>query len=120
MTVSNRTVRAPRPRPDPGGDQDRGLRRGVFTSSSTVRNLVGIAGKLHARTIVAYIGPQTAETAREIGLRVDVQPEEAGVPALVDALAAHAPGSAPKALSPRPGRSRPAAADPTRPAERKH
>jgi uroporphyrinogen III methyltransferase/synthase len=62
----------------------------VFTSSSTVRNLVGIAGKPHARTIVACIGPQTAETAREFGLRVDVQPDEARVPALVDALAAHA------------------------------
>lgn len=61
-----------------------------FTSSSTVRNLVGIAGKPHTRTIVACIGPQTAETAREFGLRVDVQPEEARVPALVDALAAHA------------------------------
>ncbi|MEO6089855.1 MAG: uroporphyrinogen-III synthase, partial [Umezawaea sp.] len=61
-----------------------------FTSSSTVRNLVGIAGKPHARTLVACIGPQTAETAREFGLRVDVQPEEANVPALVDALAQHA------------------------------
>ena len=45
-----------------------------FTSSSTVRNLVGIAGKPHARTIVACIGPKTAETAAEFGLRVDVQP----------------------------------------------
>ncbi|MGM1062557.1 uroporphyrinogen-III synthase [Saccharothrix sp. Mg75] len=61
-----------------------------FTSSSTVRNLVGIAGKPHARTLVACIGPQTAETAREFGLRVDVQPEDANVPALVDALAQHA------------------------------
>jgi uroporphyrinogen III methyltransferase / synthase len=61
-----------------------------FTSSSTVRNLVGIAGKPHARTIVAVIGPQTAATAVEFGLRVDVQPEHATVPALVDALAEHA------------------------------
>ncbi|TQM82353.1 uroporphyrinogen III methyltransferase/synthase [Saccharothrix saharensis] len=61
-----------------------------FTSSSTVRNLVGIAGKPHTRTLVACIGPQTAETAREFGLRVDVQPEDANVPALVDALAQHA------------------------------
>jgi uroporphyrinogen III methyltransferase/synthase len=61
-----------------------------FTSSSTVRNLVGIAGKPHARTLVACIGPKTAETAREFGLRVDVQPEFAQVPALVDALAEHA------------------------------
>ncbi|MDL9936108.1 bifunctional uroporphyrinogen-III C-methyltransferase/uroporphyrinogen-III synthase [Gordonia sp. ABSL1-1] len=61
-----------------------------FTSSSTVRNLVGIAGKPHARTIVACIGPKTAETATEFGLRVDVQPETASIPDLVDALAEHA------------------------------
>jgi uroporphyrinogen III methyltransferase/synthase len=61
-----------------------------FTSSSTVRNLVGIAGKPHTRTLVACIGPKTAETAHEFGLRVDVQPEVAQIPALVDALAAHA------------------------------
>ena len=61
-----------------------------FTSSSTVRNLVGIAGKPHARTIVACIGPKTAETAAEFGLRVDVQPETAAVAPLVEALAEHA------------------------------
>jgi uroporphyrinogen III methyltransferase/synthase len=61
-----------------------------FTSSSTVRNLVGIAGKPHARTLVACIGPKTAETAVEFGLRVDVQPEHANIPHLVDALAEHA------------------------------
>jgi uroporphyrinogen III methyltransferase/synthase len=61
-----------------------------FTSSSTVRNLVGIAGKPHTRTLVSVIGPKTAETAHEFGLRVDVQPSEAQIPALVDALAEHA------------------------------
>jgi uroporphyrinogen III methyltransferase / synthase len=61
-----------------------------FTSSSTVRNLVGIAGKPHARTIVACIGPKTAETAAEFGLRVDVQPETAAAGPLVEALAEHA------------------------------
>ncbi|MEI4279325.1 uroporphyrinogen-III synthase [Klenkia terrae] len=61
-----------------------------FTSSSTVRNLVGIAGKPHARTVVAVIGPATAASATEFGLRVDVQPETAAVGPLVDALAAHA------------------------------
>ena len=61
-----------------------------FTSSSTVRNLVGIAGKPHTRTLVACIGPKTAETAAEFGLRVDVQPETAAVGPLVDALAEHA------------------------------
>lgn len=61
-----------------------------FTSSSTVRNLVGIAGKPHARTLIACIGPRTAETAAEFGLRVDVQPDNADVIELVEALAAHA------------------------------
>jgi uroporphyrinogen III methyltransferase/synthase len=67
-----------------------GFQAVCFTSSSTVRNLVGIAGKPHARTVVACIGPQTAATAREFGLRVDVQPAAATVPALVDALAEYA------------------------------
>jgi uroporphyrinogen III methyltransferase/synthase len=58
-----------------------------FTSSSTVRNLVGIAGKPHARTVVSVIGPATAASATEFGLRVDVQPETAAVGPLVDALA---------------------------------
>src|SRR4051794_27390297 len=71
-----------------------GFQAVCFTSSSTVRNLVGIAGKPHARTVVACIGPQTAATAREFGLRVDVQPEAATVTALVDALAAHATAKA--------------------------
>jgi uroporphyrinogen III methyltransferase/synthase len=86
-----RTVRAaPPPAPIREAIKTGGFDAVCFTSSSTVRNLVGIAGKPHARTIVACIGPQTAETAREFGLRVDVQPSEARVPALVDALAAHA------------------------------
>jgi uroporphyrinogen III methyltransferase/synthase len=86
-----RTVRAaPPPAPIREAIKTGGFDAVCFTSSSTVRNLVGIAGKPHARTIVACIGPQTAETAREFGLRVDVQPEEARIGALVDALAAHA------------------------------
>ena len=60
-----------------------------FTSGSTVKNLVGIAGKPHARTIIACIGPMAAATAREYGLRVDVMPERAGITDLVDALADH-------------------------------
>ena len=70
-----RTVRAaPPPAPIREAIKTGGFDAVCFTSSSTVRNLVGIAGKPHARTIVACIGPQTAETAREFGLRVDVQP----------------------------------------------
>ncbi|MDN4171762.1 uroporphyrinogen-III synthase [Nocardioides sp. SOB77] len=59
----------------------------VFTSSSTVRNLVGIAGKPHPSTIIAVIGPQTAKTAEEHGLRVDVMAPKPDVEVLVDALA---------------------------------
>ncbi|MGI4893772.1 MAG: uroporphyrinogen-III synthase [Janthinobacterium lividum] len=59
----------------------------VFTSSSTVRNLVGIAGKPHPSTVVACIGPATAKTAEEHGLRVDVLAAEPSADALVEALA---------------------------------
>ena len=59
----------------------------VFTSSSTVRNLVGIAGKPHPSTVIAVIGPATAKTAEEHGLRVDVLASKPDVEVLVDALA---------------------------------
>ena len=61
----------------------------VFTSSSTVRNLVGIAGKPHPASIIACIGPATAKTAKEHGLRVDVLPEDASIESLINALATH-------------------------------
>ena len=61
----------------------------VFTSSSTVRNLVGIAGKPFTTTVIACIGPETAKTAQEHGLRVDVLAAEPSVPALVAALASY-------------------------------
>jgi uroporphyrinogen III methyltransferase/synthase len=60
----------------------------VFTSSSTVRNLVGIAGKPHTSTVIAAIGPATAKTAEEHGLRVDVMSPEPSIEALTEALAA--------------------------------
>ena len=59
----------------------------LFTSSSTVRNLVGIAGKPHASTVIACIGPATAKTAEEHGLRVDVLAPTPSVAALAEALA---------------------------------
>lgn len=64
----------------------------VFTSSSTVRNLVGIAGKPHATTVVACIGPATAKTAEEHGLQVDVLAPEPSADALVQALAEYGAG----------------------------
>ncbi len=59
----------------------------VFTSSSTVRNLVGIAGKPHSNTVIATIGPATAKTCEEHGLRVDVLAPRASALELADALA---------------------------------
>jgi len=59
----------------------------AFTSSSTVRNLIGIAGKPHASTVIACIGPQTAKTAEEHGLRVDVLAPTPSIESLVEALA---------------------------------
>jgi uroporphyrinogen III methyltransferase/synthase len=59
----------------------------VFTSSSTVRNLVGIAGKPHASTVIAAIGPATAKACEEHGLRVDVLAAKPSAEQLVDALA---------------------------------
>jgi uroporphyrinogen III methyltransferase/synthase len=59
----------------------------LFTSSSTVRNLVGIAGKPHTSSIIAVIGPATAKTAEELGLRVDVMAAEPSAAALAEGLA---------------------------------
>ncbi len=86
-----RTVRAAPPKVETrealkGGGFDAVL----FTSSSTVRNLVGIAGKPHDSTVLAAIGPQTKATAEELGLRVDVLAAKADVTSLVDGLAEYA------------------------------
>lgn len=73
------------------------LRAGVdvitFTSSSTVRYFFALLGA-EARTIVdnaliACIGPITAQTARELGLRVDLVAEEYTARGLIAALAKH-------------------------------
>ncbi|MDO5033107.1 uroporphyrinogen-III synthase [Corynebacterium sp.] len=88
--VAYRTVRAAPPAPEIRDMiKTGGFDAVTFTSPSTVRNLVGIAGKPHARTIIGCIGPSTQAAAEELGLRVDVVPEVADVPSLVDALAAH-------------------------------
>jgi uroporphyrinogen III methyltransferase/synthase len=67
----------------------------TFTSSSTVRNFATAIGSEAiasmarlSRPLVACIGPITAETARELGLRVDVVPAAYTADALADALAA--------------------------------
>jgi uroporphyrinogen III methyltransferase/synthase len=83
-----RTVRAaPPPAPVRDAIKSGKFDAVVFTSSSTVRNLVGIAGKPHAATVIAAIGPATAKTAEEHGLRVDVMAPNPSVEELVESLA---------------------------------
>ena len=69
----------------------------TFTSSSTVRNLVEMLGR--SRTVlessfISCIGPITAATCRELGLRVDLEATEHTVEGLVDALTNHFAGGA--------------------------
>ncbi len=88
-----RTVRAaPPPAPIREAIKGGGFDAVLFTSSSTVRNLVGIAGKPHAVTAIGVIGPQTAKTAAEFGLRVDVTAPTPSMAALVDAMAEYGAG----------------------------
>jgi uroporphyrinogen III methyltransferase/synthase len=83
-----RTVRAaPPPAPTRDAIKTGKFDAVVFTSSSTVRNLVGIAGKPHPSTVIAAIGPATAKTCEEHGLRVDVLAPQPSVEALAQALA---------------------------------
>lgn len=85
-----RTVRAaPPPAPIREAIKTGGFDAVLFTSSSTVRNLIGIAGKPHAATVIACIGPQTASTAEEHGLTVDVLAERPNVSVLACNLAEH-------------------------------
>ena len=63
----------------------------TFTSSSTVRNLMAVAGDGFApEARVVSIGPVTSETAREAGLEVHVEAERHDIDGLVDALLADA------------------------------
>jgi uroporphyrinogen III methyltransferase/synthase len=66
----------------------------TFTSPSAIRNFAKIYGAdqvadLLKNTVVATIGPVTADAARQLGIPVTIQPKTYTVPALVDAIAAH-------------------------------
>jgi hydroxymethylbilane synthase len=59
----------------------------TFTSSSTVRHFVdAMPGALADRVRIACIGPITAQTARDLGLRVDIIAQEYTTRGLVDAI----------------------------------
>jgi uroporphyrinogen III methyltransferase/synthase len=67
----------------------------TFTSSSTVRNLAALLDndvECLGKPLVACIGPITAQTARELGLRVDVEAAEHTILGLVRALRERASG----------------------------
>ncbi len=60
----------------------------TFTSSSTVHNFVALADEEEKLKSLRYaaIGPITAATAAEYGLRVVVQPSKSTIPDLVEAI----------------------------------
>jgi uroporphyrinogen III methyltransferase / synthase len=73
---------------------DRQIDAVTFTSASTVRNFVRILGAEQAAdllrtTVVASIGPVTAEAAQQLDIATNVMPARYTVPDLVDALVEH-------------------------------
>jgi uroporphyrinogen III methyltransferase/synthase len=73
---------------------DRQIDAVTFTSASTVRNFCAIIGRDQAAdllrsTVVASIGPVTAEAAQQLGIVTTVMPQRYTIAELVDALVAH-------------------------------
>jgi uroporphyrinogen-III synthase len=85
-----------RPSPEAFAELRAGVDVITFTSSSTVRNFFALLGDdaqtLAAHALIACIGPITAGTAREMGLRVDLQASEYTVGGLLSVLEAHYAG----------------------------
>jgi uroporphyrinogen III methyltransferase/synthase len=80
-------------RPAPGEDDAEALAGAdavTFTSSSTVKGFLELAGPERVPAVVACIGPVTAGTARQAGIRVDVVAPVHTADGLVDALVAWA------------------------------
>lgn len=74
----------------------------AFTSSSTVRNFLALAGKQAPGRLdgvkLASIGPVTSATLREHGLNVDVQAREYTIKGMVNAIVQAAGGKKPHAI----------------------
>ncbi len=84
-----RAVRAP----SPSAEIREAIKQGdfdavLFSSSTAVANLIGIAGKPHASTLIGAIGQATAQACQEHGLEVAFIPEHADPRCLADSLAA--------------------------------
>lgn len=74
----------------------------TFTSASAVRNFAQIHGAEQAAdllrgTVVASIGPVTAEAGAQLGIPTSVMPQRYTIPDLVDALVEHFRGQEPRA-----------------------
>ena len=69
----------------------------TFTSSSTVRNFLGMVDaedssdlkRLMHNVVIAAIGPITAKTVTDNGLKVDIQPESYTIPDMVQEIVKH-------------------------------
>ena len=73
---------------------DRQIDAITFASASAVRNFVTMIGQDQAAdllksTVVASIGPVTAEAAQQLGIHTSVMPARYTIPDLVDALVEH-------------------------------
>ncbi|HEY7498057.1 MAG TPA: uroporphyrinogen-III C-methyltransferase [Vicinamibacterales bacterium] len=73
---------------------DRQIDAVTFTSASTVRNFVAMLGMDQAvdllrTTVVASIGPVTAEAAQQLDIATSVMPARYTIPDLVDSLVEH-------------------------------
>src|SRR3954466_2941083 len=73
---------------------DRQIDAVTFASASAVRNFVSMIGEDQAAdllksTVVASIGPVTAEAAQQLGIQTTVMPARYTMPDLVDALVEH-------------------------------
>ena len=74
---------------------DRQIDAVTFTSASTVTQLRAACSARNRppiccnTTVVAAIGPVTAEAAQQLGIRDDVMPKHYTIPDLVDALVEH-------------------------------
>lgn len=63
----------------------------TFTSSSTVKNFVEMFNKRELPRLlkgakVACIGPITAETAKQFGIKTDIMPKDSTIPSFVEAI----------------------------------
>ena len=74
--------------------EDRKIHVAVFASSSAAAAFAKAVGpdrlpRFTEGVRIACIGPATAGTAAEAGLSVDIMPDQASIPALVDAIVLH-------------------------------